>query len=154
MRIYIAGPITGDPDFLGKFIDAEMEIRACYKGNVEIVNPAYMDKTISSFSHREQVDFCFQLLEGCDMIYLLEGWEKSLGAQAEYGFAKGRRISVLEQTPRRHETMCEPRESEAPEEPVGGGGKDSGREKQRLLHAHMQSVRKGIPDKQNECYAL
>lgn len=97
MRIYIAGPITGDPDFLKKFTDAEEEIRAHYAGNVEIVNPAYMDKTLASFSHRKQVDFCLQLLSECDMIYLLEGWENSTGAQAEYGFAKARNIVAIEQ---------------------------------------------------------
>ncbi len=97
VRTYISGGITGKKDYLEKFVAAEEELRKEY-GDVEIVNPAYMSKTIDCFSHKKQVEFCFELLKECDVIYLLEGWEESYGAQAEYGYAVAAGIMVVEQS--------------------------------------------------------
>ena len=96
-RIYIAGPIAGREDYLEKFKEAERELKGIFR-EVELVNPAYMSKSLECFSHREQVQFCFTLLNECSDIYLLEGWEDSRGAQAEYGYATAKGIRVLEQS--------------------------------------------------------
>lgn len=97
MRIYIAGPITGCDDYAERFRNAEVELKNLFPDSVRIVNPAYMVKTLESFSHREQVEYCFKLLGECDAIYLIEGWEESKGAQAEYGFATAKALKVMEQ---------------------------------------------------------
>lgn len=36
----------------------------------------------------------FELLDICDAIYMLDGWESSKGANQEYGFAKGKGIEI------------------------------------------------------------
>ncbi len=97
MRIYIAGPITGRDDYDERFKQAEVELKNLFPDSVRIVNPAYMVKTLESFSHREQVEYCFKLLGECDAIYLIDGWEESKGAQAEYGFATAKALKVMEQ---------------------------------------------------------
>nr|DAZ41552.1 MAG TPA: protein of unknown function (DUF4406) [Caudoviricetes sp.] len=38
----------------------------------------------------------FELLDLCDAIYMLDGWENSKGANQEYGFAKGKGIEIYE----------------------------------------------------------
>lgn len=97
MRIYIAGPITGCEDYWERFRKAEVELKTLFPDSVRIVNPAYMVKTLESFSHREQVEYCFKLLGECDAIYLIDGWEESKGAQAEYGFATAKALKLMEQ---------------------------------------------------------
>jgi len=99
MRIYIAGPITGRDDYFEKFEAAEklLERAMIGDGPKRIVNPAYMAKTIKPFSHRKQVEICIELLKECDTLFLLEGWEYSLGAQAEYGYALGTGKKIVEE---------------------------------------------------------
>ncbi len=97
MRIYISGPISGKADFLQKFTEAENELKREYGAKTKIVNPAYMSKTIDSLEHRDQIELCFKLLDQCDVIYLIDGWEASTGAQAEYGYAVANKLLVIEQ---------------------------------------------------------
>ncbi len=97
MRIYISGPITGRADFIRLFDEAERELKREYGDKAKIVNPAYMSRTIDSFEHRDQIELCFKLLDQCDAIYLIDGWEASPGAQAEYGYSVANKLLVIEQ---------------------------------------------------------
>lgn len=45
-------------------------------------------------THEEYMRMSFELLNICDAIYMLEGWENSKGANQEYGFAKGKGIEI------------------------------------------------------------
>lgn len=96
-KLYIAGPMTGYKRYnFDAFYRAE-EILVRYAG-YEAYNPARVDMEDHGFDPDtsdaptpEELKLimkrdCEALLE-CDGIYMLEGWEKSLGARAEHALA-------------------------------------------------------------------
>jgi hypothetical protein len=80
MKVYIAGAITGNPNYLRQFADAEKRLLA--QGHA-VVNPVKND----GFSYKEYIDMGLCELMRCDTIYLLPGWEKSVGARLEHHYA-------------------------------------------------------------------
>lgn len=66
MRVYISGPITGTHDFMHRFAKAEAELK---KQGFSVINPA--------------------------AVYMLKGWEKSCGANREYGYALAKDYIVM-----------------------------------------------------------
>lgn len=85
MRLYIAGPITGCPDYRANFARAEMLLREKGYGTV---NPAAMNRPVADAPREKIMRLCRAELECCDAIYMLEGWGESEGARQEYGWAK------------------------------------------------------------------
>lgn len=80
MRIYIAGPMTGLPDFNRPAFNAAAA--ALRDVGINVCNPAEIkEKPDASWKDymREGID---QLMF-CDGIFMLEGWEKSKGAKLE-----------------------------------------------------------------------
>ena len=100
MRYYIAGPMTGYPEFnKPAFMKAERDIREeLWWAEVEVFNPAVEQEEmiLDGMTGHEPMD-PDQLkrivkkdldgLQGCTRIYMLEGWEKSVGARAEHAVA-------------------------------------------------------------------
>lgn len=91
-RIYISGPITGVEDFKQKF-DAAAKVLTD-KG-YEIVNPSWLGAVIPNATHEQYMNICIPLMDECNAIYLLEGWEWSHGASIEYGYALGRDMLIF-----------------------------------------------------------
>lgn len=84
MRIYISGPITNVPDYKEKFARSEQNLKAKYP-DAEIINPTVLDKFPLTYDEYMELDL--MLLDMCDAIYMLKGWEDSKGANREYGYA-------------------------------------------------------------------
>ena len=38
---------------------------------------------------------CFCMLDMCDSIYMIKGWEKSFGANREYGYALAKDMIIM-----------------------------------------------------------
>ena len=94
MRVYISGPITGHDDYMWKF--AEVEKHLADKG-YNVANPAALNEVMpKDASYEDYMTMCFQLLDICDAIYMLEGWQQSLGANREYGYAKAKQMVIME----------------------------------------------------------
>lgn len=92
-RIYISGKITGTDDYISRFNKAEIEM---INQGYEVVNPATMlDHLPTSTTHAEYMHVSYALLDICDGIYLMDGWQNSKGAVMEYDYALEKGLIVL-----------------------------------------------------------
>lgn len=99
--LYIAGPMRGYPRFnFDAFYEAEAMLQ---KGGYEVLNPARMDADIGFNPDTDVPDKAFldeamrrdfEAVMKSDGVVMLPGWEKSVGAKAEMGLARWRRIPV------------------------------------------------------------
>lgn len=123
-RIYISGPMRGyDGSNFPAFFEAEEALRKVHAADAEIMNPARSD--VEAFDLHEMMDldptgleagraltgdFALSTTElqealtrdlvficnGCDLLVLLPGWEKSKGALAEKATAEALGIEIRE----------------------------------------------------------
>lgn len=93
-RIYLSGPITGITNYKKDF--EVIKIMLMQRGHKNIVNPAELDGVIINGEYEEYMKMCFALIDMCDVVVLLPGWEKSAGANRELGYAigQGKRVFV------------------------------------------------------------
>jgi len=91
--LYLAGKITGDPDFIEKFARAQARLEA---KDFIVFNPAKLPQ--DAFSWDAYMRIGFALLDECDVICMLPDWRESNGATWELGraIAKGKRIIYYE----------------------------------------------------------
>lgn len=86
-KVYISGAISGTNDFLERFARAEAHLA---RQGYSVVNPAKVNNVMpEDTSYEEYMAMSMTMLGLCDEIYMLSGWEKSLGANREYGYALG-----------------------------------------------------------------
>lgn len=116
MRIYVAGPMRGIPQFNFPAFDAAAE-RLRGEGH-EVFNPADRDRrkhgtdvnasATGDLADVEHIGFSLRdalgddtawICKHADAIYLLDGWEASRGATAEKALAEALGHHVLYQTP-------------------------------------------------------
>lgn len=84
-KVYISGPITGTSDYMERFNKAETELQA---SGFSVINPAKVNATLpEDTSYEEYMKMSMLMLDMCDAIYMLKGWEKSPGSNREYGYA-------------------------------------------------------------------
>jgi len=96
--IYIAGPVTNDPDHRWKFARAQVRLeRQGYK----VINPVNLAAALpDTFTWTQIMEVCLAALSQADEAYFLEGWEESNGAMIEFMYIKGR-IPVRYEVPKR-----------------------------------------------------
>jgi hypothetical protein len=111
--IYIAGPMRGIPYL--NFVAFDRAAKVLRKDGWEVINPADMyrigsDKPEGWLPEREPDDPFLgwdrketimvdlgRLVRECDAIYLLKGWERSVGATAEMSVAEWAKLRIIEQ---------------------------------------------------------
>lgn len=91
--IYISGKITGTTDYMERFAKAQAELEA--KG-YSVINPAAVNAMLPQNTTWEQyMDMSILMLDMCDSIYMLKGWEKSCGANRELGYAMAKDMIIM-----------------------------------------------------------
>ena len=79
MRIFLSGPITGTDDAKSRFDAAARKVRKEHP-EATVVNPYYAGWMLPDGEHEEYMRITLVLLDMCDAIYMMHGWEQSHGA--------------------------------------------------------------------------
>lgn len=93
MRVYISGAITGTNDFMERFKAVEDKLTS---EGMSVINPAHVNSYMpkdTTYEEYMKVSFC--LLDMCEAIYMIDGWQKSCGANREYGYAIAKEKIVM-----------------------------------------------------------
>lgn len=92
MKVYISGPITGIKDYMQNFARAERKLGA--EGHVP-VNPAKVNAQLpKDTTHEEYMKMSYVMLDMCDAVFMLEGWEGSKGCNLELKYACKHGITI------------------------------------------------------------
>jgi hypothetical protein len=92
-RVYISGPIEGVENYIKYFGWAAERVK---KMGFDPVDPAACFNPVKDvLSRDEMMSLCFNLLEKCDYIYMLAGWQTSKGAKEELKYALDRNFDVM-----------------------------------------------------------
>ncbi|EAC1412497.1 DUF4406 domain-containing protein (plasmid) [Escherichia coli] len=103
MKIYIAGPMTGYPDYNRAAFNAKAsELMA--EGHI-VLNPAVLP---GGLCQSEYMDICLAMVRSADAIYLLNRWEDSVGARAEHALAEKLGLTVIYESPTNIECQVAP----------------------------------------------
>lgn len=92
-KIYIAGKITGDADYVVKFRAGVLHVLRLGWEYEKVVNPVNHCKAYWSW-WRCMVR-CLCLLAGCEWVAMLPDWKESRGARIEHRVARMLRKNIL-----------------------------------------------------------
>lgn len=93
-KIYIAGAITDNPNYIEQFKAAEEQLKAA---GYAVINPVKNE----GFTYREYINMGLCELMHCDAIYLLSGYEASAGACLEYRYADTVGLEIIKEEVKR-----------------------------------------------------
>ena len=82
MIIYLAGKITGNPEYRVRFAAAKAELEA--KGHI-VLNPAELPEGMSKAAYMR---ICFAMIDTADEVRMLPNWYYSPGAKIEMAYAQ------------------------------------------------------------------
>lgn len=89
MKVYIAGKITGDPDYRAKFKRAEDALRE--EGHT-VINPAVLPAGLDPADYGR---ICFAMLDSADAVAFLGDFGESRGAKVEYDYCKYTKKKIM-----------------------------------------------------------
>ncbi len=91
-KIMISGAMSSDPiRNRGHFHAAATMLRTV---NTAVLNPAALPEGLSE---PEYMQICLAFVQVADTIYMLDGWEQSLGARAEHALAQKLDLKIVYQ---------------------------------------------------------
>jgi hypothetical protein len=95
-RIYISGAITGTVNYMERFEAAEKELT---EQGYTVINPAKVNAQLpaGSTTYEDYMRMSLFLMDMCDVLYQLDGWEYSKGANRELGYALGKDMTIFQE---------------------------------------------------------
>ena len=88
-KIYIAGKITGEINYRGKF----QKIAKIFEDEGYcVMNPGQLP---DGFLYEDYMQVCFAMIDVCKVVYFLDDWEESPGAQREYNYCKAKNYLTI-----------------------------------------------------------
>lgn len=82
MKIYIAGRITGNPNYKAQFKATKTMLQ---ETGHTVLNPAELPEGMKPADYMR---ICFAMLEIADIVFMQYGWHESKGANLEYDYAR------------------------------------------------------------------
>lgn len=79
-KIYIAGKITGDPNYKAKFAEAENFYK---KRGYTVLTPTWMPQGMQPADYMR---ICFAMIDTADVVAFLPGYNQSAGAEVEHSY--------------------------------------------------------------------
>lgn len=93
--IYISGAITGTSDYMVSFETAENYLKAL---GYRVINPVKINANMpENTGYEDYMKISMCLLDMCDSVYMLKGWQKSAGANREYGYSLAKDMIIIEE---------------------------------------------------------
>ena len=92
--VYLSGSITGNENYKTEFACAELFLRQM--GYI-VINPAELDEIVEGLTYEQIMQICYRLIDIADIIFMVSGWQKSKGANAELSYAKSLGKKVMYQ---------------------------------------------------------
>lgn len=94
MRIYISGSMAKDEMYVEHFNKAEKNLKESFP-EAKVINPADMGSLPKALTVEEILDIDMELIDLSDAVLMLNGWQKSCGANREYGYASALDKTIL-----------------------------------------------------------
>lgn len=91
--VYISGPITGVKGYEDNFKRAKEALEL--QGYCAINPAAINDIMPDNLNYEDYMKIDLAMLNACNAIYMLKGWEKSCGANREYGYALAKGYKIM-----------------------------------------------------------
>ena len=83
--VYLSGRISNNDNYKQDFASAE---RFLMQMGYIVINPANLDEVAEGLTHEQYMHICYRLVDISDIIFMVSGWQKSKGANAELHYAK------------------------------------------------------------------
>lgn len=92
-KIYISDAITDTDNYIKRFGEAQVILE---QSGYSVINPAItLSHILEDTTYKQYMKLAMTMLEMCDGIYMLDGWQESRGANRELGFALAKDMLIL-----------------------------------------------------------
>ena len=92
--VYLSGRISGNDNYKKDFEKAYDFLNEL--GYV-VLNPSNLDVVGNGLAYEKYLQICYRLVDVADIIFMVSGWQKSKGANAELSYAKSLGKKVMYQ---------------------------------------------------------
>lgn len=112
MKVYISGPMTGMERF--RFEMAEQELT---EAGHTVVNPVKLQMLLPGATEKEERKVALEMLDACDTIFMLAGWEKNEGCNAEMARAIEQKMTIVFEGGKECPRVNKPEQETLPQRP-------------------------------------